>query len=419
MSSKNFMSYEDAEEILGEYADAVNSLKSGLTNLADVPVYTTDSALITDFRGKHDYYKTIVMSDSTKTMALLNEVNEEKVYVVLVENQQMWRNHPNFYAFLQDEVWVGILNIGENSVSVSVCNKLVKSSDNNLTTTDKTVVGAINEVRSGLTNYENQNNINLEVPNRKNILPMVVSNFKSINTSGTWSGNSYTINGVTYIINTDASGNITSISAYGSRTESSATTRLILANNLVTADYVGKLLSGCPNIGGENYGELFAQAVGGSYSVLADDFGDTTGVSISASSYPMRVCISVGTSFNVAESNAVAFYPMIRPATITDATFAPYIPSVESRIEAVEANQMIKTSETVTLNSNGISRLSLTLSQGRIVYAVKVEGGNNAYLVLPYCTTVDGGVWAVKVVNPDDMSPIASAEVTIAYGYLP
>ena len=32
MSLKNFMSYEDAEEVLGEYADAINSLKSGLTN---------------------------------------------------------------------------------------------------------------------------------------------------------------------------------------------------------------------------------------------------------------------------------------------------------------------------------------------------------------------------------------------------
>ena len=204
-----------------------------------------------------------------------------------------------------------------------------------VTATDVTT--ELNSLKSGLTNYQTQNDINLEVPNRKNILPMVASNIKSINISGTWSGNSYTINGVTYIINTDASGNITSISVYGSRTDSSATTRLILANNLVTADYAGKLLSGCPNIGGENYGELFAQAVGGSYSVLADDFGDTTGVSISASSYPMRVCISVGTSFNVSESDAVAFYPMIRPATITDPTFAPYIPSVESRIEAVES----------------------------------------------------------------------------------
>lgn len=32
-------------------------------------------------------------------------------------------------------------------------------------------------------------------------------------------------------------------------------------------------------------------------------------------------------------------YPMIRPATITDSTFAPYIPSVESRIEAVESGK--------------------------------------------------------------------------------
>jgi hypothetical protein len=107
----------------------INELKSGLTNLANVPVYTADSALITDFRGKHDYYKTIVMSDSTKTMALLNAVNEEKVYVVLFENRQMWSNHPNFYAFIQDSIWVGLLNIGENSISVPVCTKLAKNSD--------------------------------------------------------------------------------------------------------------------------------------------------------------------------------------------------------------------------------------------------------------------------------------------------
>ena len=60
-------------------------------------------------------------------------------------------------------------------VETALVNKQDKT-DNSLQTTDKTVVGAINEhegdidsLKSGLTNYENQNNLNLEVPNRKNL----------------------------------------------------------------------------------------------------------------------------------------------------------------------------------------------------------------------------------------------------------
>lgn len=174
----------DVDEI--QIAGELSSIKSDLTNLADVSVYTTDSALITDFRGKHDYYRTLVMSDSTKTMALLNAVNEEKVYVVLVENQQMWRNHPNFYAFLQDEVWVGILNIGENSVSVSVLNKLVKSSDNNLTTTEKTVIGAINELNGIFIHHD------FSGPDTKEIITSLIAFIRD----NTQTGHTYVLDGL-------------------------------------------------------------------------------------------------------------------------------------------------------------------------------------------------------------------------------
>ena len=39
MSSKNFMSYDDAATVLGEYAGNIKSLKSGLTNLGGVKIY--------------------------------------------------------------------------------------------------------------------------------------------------------------------------------------------------------------------------------------------------------------------------------------------------------------------------------------------------------------------------------------------
>ena len=45
----------------------------------------------------------------------------------------------------------------------------------------------------------------------KNKLPLTVSGIKSANTSGTWSGNTYTLNTEVFKINTDTDGNVTSI----------------------------------------------------------------------------------------------------------------------------------------------------------------------------------------------------------------
>lgn len=42
MSLKNFMSYEDAATVLGEYADKVNELKSGLIKFVTKTITTTD-----------------------------------------------------------------------------------------------------------------------------------------------------------------------------------------------------------------------------------------------------------------------------------------------------------------------------------------------------------------------------------------
>lgn len=42
MSLKNFMSYEDAATVLGEYADKVNELKSGLINKQNIAMFTSE-----------------------------------------------------------------------------------------------------------------------------------------------------------------------------------------------------------------------------------------------------------------------------------------------------------------------------------------------------------------------------------------
>ena len=474
------------------------------------------------------------------------------------------------------------INPVQNAIITAALADKQDKTDNSLQTTDKTVVGAVNELKSGLTNVADDVKLNtqdLTTPSRtKNLLPMTVDGIKALNTAGTWSGNTYTMEGITYTISLDDNGAINKITANGTATTDSA---LVLADNTSLSILSGKSIVLNGSFGGATETYLMqAVAYNGTNSVASRD-GDSvifiptsafrevriliaSGVSMSnVNFYPMLrystitdstfspyipsvdarleavesvltnvdVALSVpegtgknvlpypfsdttktvngvtftdngdgtistsGTStartvFYIQNNNAnlhipagiytcsksyqntytvldvdayngntwvkslakssstddvtftvdydgydrisiyleiqtniitdnIIFKPMIRPATITDPTFAPYIPSVDARLDVVESKQMVKTSETVTLNANGVSRLSLTLSQGRIVYAIKVGGGNDAYLVLPYCTTVYGGVWAVKVVDPTDMSPIASAEVTIAYGYLP
>lgn len=100
----------------------------------------------------------------------------------------------------------------------------------------------------------------------------------------------------------------------------------------------------------------------------------------------------------------------------TGTEYEPYHPVIGPAVEELNSKQMVKTSENVTLNSNGQARLSITLTNARIVYCVALEN-NDTLLALPYVT--NDGYWAVKVADPTDMSAYASATVNIAYGYIP
>lgn len=206
--------------------------------------------------------------------------------------------------------------------------------DNSLQTTDKTIPGAINELKSGLTNVQSDVKLNtqdLTTPSRtKNILPMTLSGIKSANTTGTWNGNVYTDNGVTFTVQTDVDGNITKITANG--TAPATNTSLILASNADLAKLANNSVILNGSIGGAS----------DTYLIVADHWnGDNSSASRDGDS----VAFTPTSAFNKVEivilnryaPSNVEFYPMLRPATITNPTFAPYIPSVESRIEAVES----------------------------------------------------------------------------------
>ena len=161
----------------------------------------------------------------------------------------------------------------------------------------------------------------------KNKLPMTVSAIKAANTLGTWSDNAYTLNGVTFTILTDSADNVTGIKANG--TASAATYFTIYSSSNTGEYFQNKILSGCPTGGsGEKYSLLASDTV----SVVLRDYG--SGVTITNDTGVLRFQIQISSGY---AANNVAFYPMVRLSTESDASFAPYsnICPISGRTEVV------------------------------------------------------------------------------------
>ena len=155
----------------------------------------------------------------------------------------------------------------------------------------------------------------------KNKLPMTVDGIKALNTAGTWSGNAYTLNNITFTLQTNASGAVTGLNVNG--TASANTTFWIKKNDtgaLDFADGTSVILSGCPSGGSWDDTETYAlRLVKNNYLAAFNDTGSGKTVTYNSMLTLVYIDIKSGVSLN----NKM-FYPMIRLATETDATFAPY-----------------------------------------------------------------------------------------------
>ena len=234
------------------------------------------------------------------------------------------------------------------------------ATDNSLDTDAKTIVGAINEhegdissLKSGFTNLDNEVNgdatvypyadvITIEdaVPANladcsvkiepvqdlhgydkpwvggagKNKLPMTVDSLKALNTDGTWSGNSYTINGITFAIQADNANNVLSIRLTG--TSGGGNTYFSLPKPELNVEYI---MNGCPSDANDRCRLQWYYYSGGE---TINDFGNgTDAFTPTNTSQYSDLRISVYSTFTNAD---LTFHPMIRLATETDATFAPY-----------------------------------------------------------------------------------------------
>jgi len=155
----------------------------------------------------------------------------------------------------------------------------------------------------------------------KNLLPMTVEGIKANNTGYTWNGNSCTVNGGTFTINTDKNGDVINVKANGTF---SAQTFLYLigsasANGTIDGLKVGQQCIFSGGVSEYSVIRIFSLTSGGDFNVSASSFTKT----ISSNSGKVAIRIDGGQSL----TNAL-FYPMIRDAAILDATFSPYNPTL-------------------------------------------------------------------------------------------
>lgn len=151
----------------------------------------------------------------------------------------------------------------------------------------------------------------------KNKLPLILSDIKSANTSGTWSGDTYTVNGISFTVNTDNGGNIESVKATGTASNSA----ILFLRSSRFSEVGNYVLNGCPS-GGANdtYStELYIR----NPTVIVVCTGEDVNFEIPNGGFFQEPLIVIRSGYAI-PSGGIIFYPMIRLATETDPTFAPY-----------------------------------------------------------------------------------------------
>ncbi len=157
----------------------------------------------------------------------------------------------------------------------------------------------------------------------KNLLPLTIENLKAINTSGTWSGNTYVHKNVTFDIQINPSGAVVGVKVNGTATNGMAFLILLNSDGIFATLQNGTSydMNGCPQDGSSS---TYCIAYTNMVNAAKVDAG--TGVTINSlydsETYPSQV-IRLQVNENIAISN-LTFYPMIRLATDADATFEPY-----------------------------------------------------------------------------------------------
>ena len=178
----------------------------------------------------------------------------------------------------------------------------------------------------------------------KNKLPLIVQSMKDANTSGTWSGNEYTISGVKFTINLDSLNNVVGITVNG-KNETGGNIAFTVYSSIPVESGTQYILNGCPSGGGNS-----------TYALQAGGYGNDngSGYSITASGSTItnvRILIRDGYT-----ASSLQFKPMIRLSSVSDNTFAPYsnIRPISGRASAVVSQSGVNLFDKTIGYTNGV-----------------------------------------------------------------
>ena len=159
------------------------------------------------------------------------------------------------------------------------------------------------------------------------LLPLTLAGIKALNSARTWEGNVTTHNGITFTVNTNANGYVTSISTSGS---ASSFAFLRLAS---VASFSGnfKLNGGIDN---ERYCYIQNETTN---TGLVYSYGGDANIALSPTANVVNCIIAV----NQGGAGGVTFYPLLRLEEDNDPTFTPYAMTNRELTEKVVKHSLI------------------------------------------------------------------------------
>ena len=223
----------------------------------------------------------------------------------------------------------------------------------------------------------------------KNKLPLVLADIKSANTSGTWSGNIYSVSGGTIEVLVDDANNVIGIKPNGTF---SATVIFYLVNNY-TFKAGSYALNGCPTGGDSSTYEL---RIG---NIIAQDYGSGATYTLGSDTMSMASII-IRSGQDMSGKN---FYPMIRLASESDPTFEPY-----SNICPISGHTQVE----VDVSDGQTTQEQVTVNLGGTYYSGTLDVVSGEFVVTHGYKVFDGSeTWNVADANRRVTSPVYDALV--------
>ena len=238
----------------------------------------------------------------------------------------------------------------------------------------------------------------------KNKLPLTVADIKASNTSGTWSGNVYSIGTSTFTIQVDSDGNVVAIKG---KNTSSTSNVLNLDFTLKAGSYI--LSSGFNEVFGTNDTLL-----------VKDNVTIARGNSTSpGQSFTLEEDSTISWRFRITNDEKICT-PMIRLSSVLDTTFAPYsnICPISGWDEA-----KIWVQDVVDTTANP----TVTIQFGQTVYGGELDVVNGGGNVTHQFETISGGItrtdssgylFVVKDLNVPDITDYDTVTPYIISNYL-